>query len=259
VVFDAPRLLFERIFDAEYGKANDKLAVLLAATKIHKADGRHRYIEFVTDRIAKIALLRDAVTVNGIQPIEKFIQKLGYLPWYLDIPRLQTVLAELLRIYSGLQWFVQEQILHFVHRLCYANMMVLPKPVARTIFDKVLGAYCQNDRPELRDQAVRVVRMLIPVIWTDLGDFYLEAVDREKNQVVAAAHGVALLGAVSIINSCPEWLPELLRLLEVAHRRVPKYTKAVEAQFGDFWKVIGAREFEAIEEFRYSISGSYFS
>jgi hypothetical protein len=54
-------------------------------------------------------------------------------------------------------------------------------------------------------------------------------------------------------------LPELFRLLEVAHRKVPKYTKAVEAQFGDFWKVIGVRQFESIEEFRYSMSGHYFS
>jgi hypothetical protein len=259
VVFDAPRLLFERVFDTEYGKANDKLAVLLEATKIHKAEGSHRYIEFVTDRIAKIMLLRNDVTINGIPSIEKFIQKLGYLPWHLDIPRLQAVLTELLRIYPGLQWFVQEQILLFVHGLCYANMMVLPKPVVRTIFDKLLGVYCQNDKPEIRDSAVKVVRMLIPVIWTNLGDFYLEAVDGQKNQVVAAANGVALLGAVTIINRCPEWLPELLRLLEVAHGRVPKYTKAVEAQFGDFWKVIGARQFDSIEEFRYSMSGYYFT
>jgi hypothetical protein len=204
-------------------------------------------------------LLRNDVTVNGIPPIEKFIQKLGYLPWYLDIPRLQGVLAELLRMYPGLQWFVQEQVLHFIHGLCYANMMVLPKPLVRTIFDKLLCAYCQNDKPEVRGLAVKVVRMLIPVIWTDLKDFYLEAVDGEKNQVVAAANGLALLGAVSIINSCPEWLPELFRFLEVAHRKVPKYTKAVEAQFGDFWKVIGVRHFESIEEFRYSMSGHYFS
>jgi hypothetical protein len=259
VVFDAPRLLFERIFDAEYGKANDKLAVLLAAAKIHKAEGKHRYIEFVADRITKIVLLRNDVTISGISPIEKFIQKLGYLPWHLDIPRLHAVLAELLRIYPGLQWFVQEQVLHFVHALCYANIMVLPKPVVRTIFDKVLGACPQNDKPELRDLAIKVIRMLTHVIWIDLGDFYREAVDGEKNGVVAAANGVALLGAVSIINGCPEWLPELFRLLEGAHGRVPKYTKAIEAQFGDFWKVIGARQFESIEEFRYSMSGCYFS
>jgi hypothetical protein len=86
-----------------------------------------------------------------------------------------------------------------------------------------------------------------------------EAVDGEKNRVVAAANGVALLGAVSIINGCPEWLPELFRLPEAAHGRVPKYTKAIEAQFGDFWKVIGARQFESIEEFRYSMSRCYFS
>jgi hypothetical protein len=138
-------------------------------------------------------------------------------------------------------------------------MFVLESRLFRKIFDGLLVLFLQNERGELRADAVKLVRMLIPIIWDDFGDFFKEAVDQETRPLVAAANAAALIGAVIIINQAPSWLQALLEFLKSAHTKTRAYSSMISQETAQFWKKIGSRSIPEIDDFRIAFSGGYFT
>jgi hypothetical protein len=129
----------------------------------------------------------------------------------------------------------------------------------RKIFDELLTLFLEHERGELREGAMKFVRMLLPNVWDDFGEFFTNEVDGAKRPLVAAANAVALVGAVIVVTKPPMWMPELLQFLTVAHRKVRPYTALIDQKCAMFWKRIGSREISEIDEFRLAFGGGYFA
>jgi hypothetical protein len=253
------RVLFEQIFDVEVDRSSEHLVAFMDALALANGHAGQRIVPFVADKIMQIFALRNNIS-TPFQPFHiSLTRELGFLPWHTHIALLGRVLDDLVKLYASAQWFLREQILHFVHVLCFAQIFVIGRAVYRRIFNTLLVLFLQDERAELRADAVRAVRMLIPIVWDDFGDFFKEAVDKEKNQVVAAANGVALLGAVIVVNTAPSWLPALFDFLIAAHRGVREYSDVISQECLQFWKRIGSRSVRGIDEFRIAFSGGYFA
>jgi hypothetical protein len=98
--------------------------------------------------------------------------------------------------------------------------------------------------------------MLILLAFKGFDDFWKDVVESQSG-TMAAANGVALLGAVSVIDGIPQWLPQLLELLVGLHKKELPYKTIIEAEFADFWTRVGRQEIEEIEDFRFAFSASY--
>jgi hypothetical protein len=257
--FGCVPLMFERVFDEEFEMSKDHLAIFLRHLHLERKSGLARTLPFIAERIVQIFSLRNDVTRVGEQSVEKLPQPLAVLPWNEDLEALGKVLDSLRKMFPGLQWFIKEMILRFVYQLCFTHMFDLPKEVLVGVSQKMLPLFIQDERVELRESGVKLTRMLILVLYDSLGQFYELAVEGQENGVISAANGSALLGAVSLLNGLPEWLPRLFIFLEVAHRRQHMYAKAIEVEFADFWKRAGPMEVPEIEDFRYCFSQNYFA
>jgi hypothetical protein len=184
---------------------------------------------------------------------------LAFLSWHLDTVKLEKVLADLVALFPVVQWSIQEVILNFVHSVCFAQMFVLEKRILRKVFDEFLTLFMEHERGELREGAVRFVRMLLPNIWDDFGEFFRNEVDERRRPLVATANAVALVGAVIVVTEPPVWMPQLLAFLTAAHRKVRTYAELIDRECAAFWKRIGSRRIPAIDEFRITFGGGYFA
>jgi hypothetical protein len=250
-------VLFEDIIDKQ--NPTDNLVSFLRSLSFSRGHAGERLIPFIAARITRLFTLRTDISLQMVQTHVSFTRRLGFLPWHTHSDLLEAVLDDLIRLYQTSQWFVQEQMLHFVHGICFSQMFVVERRILRKIFDDFLILFLQNERGELRSDAVKVVRMLIPTVWDDFGDFFNEAVDKESRMVIAAANAVALVGAVIVVNRPPSWLASLLDFLTTAYRKVRIYTEMINTETAQFWKKIGSREIPEIEEFRVSFSSDYFA
>jgi hypothetical protein len=250
-------VLFGEIIDKE--KSTDNLVAFLRMLSFSRGHAGERIIPFIAPRITRFFALRTEISVQMVPTHVSFTRQLGFLPWHAHHPLLNAVIDDLIRLYQTSQWFVQEQILHFVHGVCFSQMFVAERPTLRRIFNELLALFLQNERAELRRDAVRVVRMLIPTIWDDFGEFYAEAVEGESRPVIAAANAVALVGAVIVINKAPQWMPALLQFLISAYRKIRLYAPMINTETAQFWKKIGSREIPEIDEFRSEFSSGYFA
>jgi hypothetical protein len=164
----------------------------------------------------------------------------------------------LIGLFTIAQWSVQEMILNFVHSVCFAQIFVLEKRIVRKIFDELLTQFMEHERSELREGTVRFVRMLLPIMWDDFGEFFRKEVEGETRPHVAVANAVALVGAVIIVTKPPTWMSQLLDFLTISHRKVRRYTALIGQEYAEFWKRIGSREIPEIDEFRLVFGGGYF-
>jgi hypothetical protein len=253
------RLFFEGIVDQE--SKPDGLAALFAGAHLAESRGAFRSLPFVTARITRLFTLRASISPQFVGDWDIITRSLGRLPWAdapEEVARLIGSLAELL---STAQWFVQEQVLYFVHTLVFSQMFALDPSVYRQIQGQILRVYAHSDRAELRAAAIVVTRMAIPIAWDDFGVFFQELVkaERASDEKFAIANAVALIGAVVFVGKVPQWLPALFEFLEWAARKVRLYEKAINAACAAFWKSVGIREVPEIEDYRYAFSGQYFS
>jgi hypothetical protein len=250
-----PRLLFERVFDAELGKSDEHLAILLRAVPLGIAMGHERFLPLVADRIAQIFSLHTTV-VRYEDVIVQFLRALPKLHWWLVPEKFDKVLTDLAGLFPTTTWPVQRLILGFVHRVSFAGMFRISPAVFRKIFDTFVPIFAANGRSEIREGGVAFARMLILLAFKSFEEFWKDGVE-SKSGKVAVANGVALLGAVSVINGVPQWLPQLLELLVTLHKKELLYAKIIEAEFADFWTRVGPQEIEEIDDFRFAFGASY--
>jgi hypothetical protein len=255
--FGLYNVLFEQIIDKE--KATDNLVVFLKALAFSHGHTGDRIIPFIAARITRFFSLRTEISLQVVPAHVSFTRRLGFLHWHTRPQLLEGVVDDLVRLYHASQWFVQEQILHFIHSVCFSQLFVIGRPILRKIFDGLLVLFLQNERAELRADAVDAVRLLIPMLWDDFGDFYAEAVEGESRPVIAAANAVALVGAVILISRPPQWIAGLLEFLQTAQKKIRIYAPMINAETAQFWKKIGSREIQEINEFRAEFSGGYFA
>jgi hypothetical protein len=252
-------IIFEEIFDKEYDAAPDELARFLKTVLRTNQVGIAHLVPFIADRIAKIFLLRLRTERTAIEAVETTTRRIGMCDWHCHPEKLKVAVASLAQLAPGVPWFVQLLILEFVHTLCFAHVFVIPREILREILDTILVLFAGSDRGELRETAVRVVRLLIPLVWDEFAEFYSERIEKAGNSKIATANAVALLGAVTVSVESPVWLPALFEFVERAHRKEPLYTSMIGAEFADFWHRAGSREIPEIERFRYAFSGGYFA
>jgi hypothetical protein len=253
------KLLFEGIVDNENNA--DVIVVLLRAARLPAAYGADRLVPFIAARIVRIFGLRAAVTPQLQDSCDRLTRSLGWLPWASAPEEVGgQVVEELAKLLKSAQWVVQEQVLYFVHTFCFGQMFRLSESVYKNVHSRLVRVYANSERAELREAAISLTRMTIPIGWNDFGEFFNEAVVGETNdEKFRVANGVALIGAVVVVSGVPEWLPQLFELLESAARKVHAYESVINAQCSEFWKTVGARELPEIEDYRYAFSGRYFS
>jgi hypothetical protein len=138
-------------------------------------------------------------------------------------------------------------------------MLILERRILRKIFDGLLALFLENQRGELRTDAVKIVRMLISMIWDDFGEFFREVIKQEKRPRVAAGNAAALIRAVHVVNQVPPWLRDLLDFLKTAHKDIRAYRIVIDKATAEFWKRMGSREFPEIDDLRITFSGGYFA
>jgi hypothetical protein len=257
--FGCVSLMFERVFDEEFERSKDHLAIFLNSLNLEQKSGLARTLPFIAERIVQIFSLRNDVTRIGEKSIDTLPHSLALLPWNEDLVALGEVLESLRKMFPGVQWFIKEMILRFVYQLCFTHMFALPKDVLVGVSQTMLPLFIRGDRVELRESGVKLTRMLILVLYDSFGQFYELAVEGEKDGIIAAANGSALLGATSLLNGLPEWLPKLFIFLEAAHMKQQVYAKAIEVEFADFWNRAGPMEVPEIEDFRSCFSQHYFA
>jgi hypothetical protein len=129
-------------------------------------------IPFIVQHITGFVSLRNDISLQMTGNHIIFICQLGFLPWYAHPHLFEHVLDDLEHFYHTSQWFIQEEILHFLHIVYFTQMFVFESRIFKKIFDGLLALFLQNERGELRMNAVKLVQMLISMIWDDFGDFF---------------------------------------------------------------------------------------
>jgi hypothetical protein len=99
-------------------------------------------------------------------------------------------------------------------------------------------------------------RLLIPIAFDSVEAFWREAVEKNAGRL-AAANGIALLGATFVMERIPTWLPKLLEMLERLHKKEPVFAKRIEEELAGFWAMVGMQEFPEIEDYRIAFPASY--
>ena len=252
-------LIFE-IIDAELKNADKThLTVFLKSLKLSSCNPAQSAIPYVASRITQLVELRNDLTTQDIPNYNSFLRDIVRMPWYRYEHELSEVIDKLVALYKRSMWFIREAILLFVHRVCFVHMLEL----STTIYDKIATSFyplfTSDEKIELVEKSIPLIKMLIPVRYSDSAVFYQEIVD-EKNSNLAAAKALALLGSVSILNGCPEWMPSLMQVCESLHSSAPQYQKLIETAFADFFKKLGNRlEIPELEEFRTTFGHGYFA
>jgi hypothetical protein len=75
-------------------------------------------VPFITERITRFFSLRNEISLQIDRP------SCSLLTRQLGIPAFERALGDLERLYQTSQWFVQEEILHFLRVVCFAEMFV---------------------------------------------------------------------------------------------------------------------------------------
>ena len=252
-------LIFE-IVDAELKSADKShLALFLKYLRLYSCNPARSPVPYVAARITQLFEIRNDLMTPEIPKHESFLRDLTLMPWYSFEHELSEVIDKLVVLYKKSVWFIREAILLFVHRLCFVHMLDL----SNAIYDKIAASFyplfTSDEKIELVEKSIPLIRMLIPVRYRDSAVFYQEVID-EKDRNLAAAKALALLGSVSILNGCPEWMPSLMQTCESLHSSALQYQKLIESEFADFFKKIGNRlEVPELEEFRTTFSHGYFA
>jgi hypothetical protein len=250
------RIVFGNVFDRELGRSDDRFAMLL--DWLEPPVGHEAILPLIAERIVQIFRLRDAVSSPAETPIEAYIQWIAGLNWYLVPDKLDAVLTALRTLFPGASQAVRPLIVEFLHRVAFGGILRLPAAVHRRIFDECIPMFVASEVREVRDGAIGIARMMIPIAFASPEAFWREAVEKNTGKL-AAANGIALLGATFVLQRIPIWLPELLELLEQLHKKEPVFAKRIEEEFAGFWAMVGAQEFPEIEDYRFAFSASYCS
>jgi hypothetical protein len=253
-----PRILFEDIFDAELGKSDDRLAMLLAGCR--RFVGPDHILPLISDRIVKIFLLRNSVSQAAEAHIETYIRWVGRLNWYLLPDKLGEVFGALQILFPTTSVAVKSLVVEFVHTIAFTGMLRIPAKIHRQIFDEFIPLFVGSEIETVREGGIGLGRMLIPLAFGSFEEFWAEeVVNQTKTGRLSAANGIALLGATFVLDRIPKWLPELLELLEGQHKKERNLAKRIEEEFARFWEMIGPREFPEIEDYRFAFSPRYYS
>jgi hypothetical protein len=251
------QIIFEEVFDKEYESCPDEIGCLLPGVIHAMQTNLTHFVPFIADRIPALLLLSNRVQTKTRPDIDGMADRLGALDWPSHPESLKKAVRALRSLYPNAPWFVQQSILMFVHMLLFAHLFALPREIMREIFDQLLPQFVDNPRAELREGFARIVRMLIPVLWDDLGAFYAEQIDQKRGSKLAVANAVALIGAATVTHDCPAWLPDLFEFLERAHAKDAMYATLIKAECTAFWHRIGIKEIPEIEDYRYMFPVGY--
>jgi hypothetical protein len=136
--------MFEKIIDVEQGA--DNLVVFLNGIGMSHGHSAARLLPFVANRIVRFFLLGNEVS-QFIRPQHTaFITSLAFLPWHLKSEIFEKVVIDLIGFFAVVQWSVIEPVFNFVHSVCFAQIFVLAKRIARKICDKLLTQFMEHER-----------------------------------------------------------------------------------------------------------------
>jgi hypothetical protein len=248
-------LFFTEIFDVEIGKAKDQLVRLLAKCAFSQLVGSARLLPLVAPRLSKIWRLPGEVSSKSQDAANRFSQTVGQLEWELD-PASLLVALDQAKASLEAGWVVQQQATNFVISAVRRSRNSLDATVQQALVGSA-EAMAASGRAEVREGAIRVLAELIPLAESNAKFFEINVKGRAGPVAVASA--LALVAAVDVVNEIEPWAPTAFEFLETAHAKFKDWSTAIEAGFNAFWKGVGGREVPALDAWRSTFVGGYYS
>ena len=260
VAIERPLLtaLWTDVFDIEFGVANDQLALLLHACCLAEAVGNRRILPLVAPRLARAWQLPAAVSANAQGAATRFCAALGALEWEFDLPSLVIALGQANAVLAAAAggWVQQQHAAQFVitgMRRARGSLT----PAHQLVVIDAAELMAANPRTEIRNVAVDVFSVLIPLCESESNFFELNVKGRKRPASIAAA--LALTIGLDVVNAIPPWAPAVFALLEAAKGQLPQWSEAIRDQLGLFWNALLGREVPELEPWRDAFTGGYFS